>query len=79
VNTNQLKVTSGKLEVIAVDQSKITGLEEALNTKVSAATNDLEIRVDDIAASLDLFVRKEVYDSDIAEIRDILTWKEIVQ
>ena len=79
VNTNQLKVTSGKLEIIAVDQSKITGLEEALNTKVSAATNDLEIRVDDITASLDLFVRKEVYDSDIAEIRDILTWKEIVQ
>ena len=79
VNTDQLKVTSGKLEIIAVDQSKITGLEEALNTKVSAATNDLEIRVDDITASLDLFVRKEVYDSDIAEIRDILTWKEIVQ
>lgn len=79
VNTNQLKVTSGKLEIIAVDQSKITGLEEALNTKVSAATNDLEIRVDDITASLDLFVRKEVYDSDIAEIRDILTWKEIVK
>ena len=79
VNTNQLKVTSGKLEVIAVDQSKITGLEEALNAKVSAATNDLEIRVDDITASLDLFVRKEVYDSDIAEIRDILTWKEIIQ
>lgn len=79
VDTNQLKVTSGKLEIIAVDQSKITGLEEALNAKVSAATNDLEIRVDDITASLDLFVRKEVYDSDIAEIRDILTWKEIVQ
>jgi hypothetical protein len=79
VNTNQLKVTSGKLEVIAIDQSKITGLEEALNTKVAEVTNDLEIRVDDITASLDLFVRKEVYDSDIAEIRDILTWKEIVQ
>lgn len=79
VNTNQLKVTSGKLEIIEVDQSKITGLEEALNSKVTEATSNLEIRIDDITDSLDAFVRKDRYESDIAEIRDILTWKEIVQ
>ena len=79
VNTNQLKVTSGKLEIIEVDQSKITGLEEALNSKVAEATSNLEIRIDDITESLDAFVRKDRYESDMAEIRDILTWKEIVQ
>jgi hypothetical protein len=38
VNTSQLKVTSGKLEIIEIDSSKITGLEEALNNKVTNAT-----------------------------------------
>ena len=41
VNTSQLKVTSGKLEILEVDSSKITGLEDMLNSKVSNATSNL--------------------------------------
>jgi hypothetical protein len=56
VNTSQLKVTNGKLEIIEVDSSKITGLEEALNNKVSTAVNDITIRIDSIEESLENFV-----------------------
>ena len=79
VNTSQLKVTSGKLEILEVDSSKITGLEDMLNSKVSNATSNLTFQIESIAESLDAFVLKETYESDIAEIRDILTWKDIVQ
>jgi hypothetical protein len=53
-------------------------LETALNNKVAEATNDLTIRVNDISESLGAYVLKEDYDKDIADIRDILTWKEII-
>ena len=79
VNTSQLKVTSGKLEILEVDSSKITGLEDMLNNKVSNATSNLTFQIESIAESLDAFVLKETYEKDIAEIRDILTWKDIVQ
>lgn len=79
VDTSQLRVTSGKLEIIEVDSSKIGGLEEALNNKVSNATADLVNQIDNIADALGNYVLKTTYDTEIAEIRDILTWKEIIR
>ena len=78
IDTNQLNVLNGKLSIIAIDQTKITGLEEALNVKAEQTQVDsLSIFINDISSSLNNYVTKEVYDKDIAEIRDILTWKEM--
>ena len=78
IDTSQLNVSNGKLSIIAVDHTKITGLEDALNTKAEQTQVDnLSISINNISSSLNNYVTKEVYDKDIAEIRDILTWKEM--
>jgi hypothetical protein len=79
VNATELQVsTEGKLSIIAVDKSKVTGLEDALNTKANqSVVNDLSTSVVNIANSLNNYVTKESYNADIQEIRDILTWKEM--
>lgn len=79
VNATELQVsTEGKLSIVAVDKSKITGLEDALNTKANqSVVNDLSTSVVNIANSLNNYVTKESYNADIQEIRDILTWKEM--
>ena len=78
VDTEQLNVSNGHLSVLAVDKSKVTGLEDALNAKANQADLvNLSTTVDDLAKSLNNYVSKATYDEDIAEIRDILTWKEM--
>jgi hypothetical protein len=67
------------LNIIAVDKTKITGLEEALNQKANQSdVNNLSIEIENLSDSLKNYVSKATYDEDIAEIRDILTWKEMV-
>ena len=78
VDTEQLNVSNGHLSVLAIDKSKVTGLEEALNAKANQVDLvNLSTTVDDLAQSLNNYVSKTTYDEDIAEIRDILTWKEM--
>ena len=78
VDTEQLNVSNGHLSVLAVDKSKVTGLEDALNAKANQVDLvNLSTTVDDLAKSLNNYVSKTTYDEDIAEIRDILTWKEM--
>lgn len=78
VDTEQLNVSNGHLSVLAVDKSKVTGLEDALNAKANQVDLvNLSTTVDDLAKSLNNYVSKATYDEDIAEIRDILTWKEM--
>lgn len=78
VDTEQLNVSNGHLSVLAIDKSKVTGLEDALNAKANQVDLvNLSTTVDDLAKSLNNYVSKDTYDEDIAEIRDILTWKEM--
>ena len=78
VDTEQLNVSNGHLSVLAIDKSKVTGLEDALNAKANQVDLvNLSTTVDDLAKSLNNYVSKTTYDADIAEIRDILTWKEM--
>jgi hypothetical protein len=78
VDTEQLNVSNGHLSVLAIDQSRVTGLEDALNAKANQVDLvNLSTTVDDLAKSLNNYITKATYDEDIAEIRDILTWKEM--
>lgn len=78
VDTEQLNVSNGHLSVLAIDKSKVTGLEDALNAKANQVDLvNLSTTVDDLAKSLNNYVSKVTYDEDITEIRDILTWKEM--
>lgn len=78
IDTEQLNVSNGHLSILAIDKSKVTGLEDALNAKANQVDLvNLSTTVDDLAKSLNNYVLKTTYDEDIAEIRDILTWKEM--
>ena len=78
IDTEQLNVSNGHLSVFAIDKSKVTGLEDALNAKANQVDLvNLSTTVDDLAKSLNNYVSKATYNEDIAEIRDILTWKEM--
>lgn len=76
IDTSQLRVVSGKLSVIEIDPSIVTGLEDVLNVQQSQI-NQLDLTIDDITESLNNFVLKSTYETDMQEIRDILTWKDI--
>ena len=78
VNTNQLQVNSGQLNIIEVESSKISGLQDLLNEKANQSTvNNLQLELDNIVDLLTTYVDKNTYDKDIAEIKDILIWKEM--
>ena len=69
---------TGKLSIVEVDKSKVTGLQDALNTKADQTTVEtLAVSINNISAALNNYVVKAEYEKDIAEIRDILTWKEM--
>lgn len=77
IDTTQLQVNNGKLSIIEIDASKIGGLEEALNnSQLGTHVEELVGRIDIIEDALNTFAAKD-YDKDIAEIREILTWKEM--
>ena len=76
VETTQLKVDNHKLSIISVDSSKVTGLEEALQLKAdNTVVEALDLTVTNLNTTLNEL--KSNYETDIAEIQDILTWKEI--
>lgn len=76
VKTDELAVsTEGQLSLVAVDMSKITGLQAALTNK--ADVDVLESAIENLSAQMNNYVLKTTYDADIAEIKDVLTWKEL--
>lgn len=79
VNENEFTVKSGKLELSAIDQNKITGLVDALNTKASQeSVNTLNNAIEAIQNALTTYQNKvDQHDLDIDEIKDILTWKDM--
>lgn len=78
INTNQLQINDGELSIIAIDSSKVNGLQDLLNEKANQSiVSDLSIQINDITKSLNNYVDKITYEQDIAEIKDILTWKEM--
>lgn len=78
VDSTQLSVDNGKLSIIQVDSSKVTGLQEALSSKASQeSVNTLSITVNDITTRLANYVLQSQYDKDIADLWDALTWKDI--
>ena len=79
VDNQELSIdNSGKLSIVQVDSSKITGLQEALNSKANQDTVDtISTKVNSIADQLTNFVLKSQHEKDIAELWDVLTWKDI--
>lgn len=68
VETSQMEVTNGHLKINAIAKDVVTGLNDTLNTHIS--------RIELIEEALGALSQKD-YDKDIAEIRDILTWKDM--
>lgn len=83
VDTTQLSVsTEGKLSVIAVDSSKVTGLQEALNSKVNQldydnTVSELNKSISSITALMNNYVLTSKHEADIQELWEVLTWKEL--
>jgi hypothetical protein len=73
-----MKVDQGELEIIAIDSSKVTGLQEALNNKVSRDEfTDVIYVVEDLSSQMSQFVKQSDYNADMEKVWDILTWKTI--
>jgi hypothetical protein len=70
VNKEELDVTDGHLSIIAVDSSKITGLQEALSAKVNQ--RDYQDTVDVVSNLSDLMaqhvIKLEAHDSEIESL-----------
>lgn len=92
VNETELKVDNGLLSIVSVVPSKISGLEDLLNekankTELNAVQEDVdditsrlgmvETSVSDITAQLKKFVTIEMFNNELDEIKDCITWKEI--
>lgn len=84
----QYKTTTN--ETISLVQNSISSIESQLNalsstvsthtTEISSLNDKmlaLQNNVSSLATSLDNYVLKTVYETDISEIKDALTWKEI--
>lgn len=69
---------TGKLSILEIDQSKITGLVDALNTKASqTSVEENKTLIQEIVDSLAYYTTLEQHNNDIDELRDILTWKDM--
>lgn len=68
-----IKENKANIEELQAGQGSLTTQLEALSKKASANENS----INDIIVDLNNYVLKSTYDKDIAEIRDILTWKEM--
>lgn len=80
VDDNTLLLSNdGKLSVKNIDTSKISGLEELLEDKVNTAvTTELKSAVSSIEEELQtIMTQNEILESDIEDIKEILTWQEI--
>ena len=79
VETKELNVDdNGKLSIVEIEQNKITGLIDTLNTKASQeSVNVLDGLVKELTAIANNAILRAEYEEDMAEIRDIMTWKDI--
>lgn len=80
VNPNELTVDSQtkELGIVKIDLTKVTGLTDALNERASQTqVNDLSVQMESLSSRLSNYVEKQKYESDIEEIWDVLTWKNI--
>ena len=78
VEPTELQVNAGKLSIVNVDSSKITGLQDSLNTKADKETvTVIQDAISEINAAISVCITRKEYEEDLAEIRDILTWKEV--
>lgn len=68
VETSQMEVTNGHLKINAITKDAVTGLNDTLTNHIS--------RIELIEEALGALSQKN-YDKDIAEIKDILTWKDM--
>ena len=81
-NTLSPKV-SENTEKIKLIQESNSSIQKELNTLKDSVTSNnnsiisLNNKITTIEQSMNSFVTKEVYDLDLQEIKDILTWKEI--
>ena len=80
VDTKELDVTDGYLSIIAVDSSKVTGLQDALNTKASQV--DYLKTVEKVDSLSDMMLQHstklEAHDADIQGLWDSVTWQDII-
>lgn len=76
VDTSQLTVDNGKLSIISVDQSKVTGLQDALNNKADiSSVTSISSQLNTITEALNALSTKQ--QNDIDALWDALTWKDI--
>ena len=88
-NENSIKTLNLNIEtinnsIINLNTKYDTAQENinSLNTlvgKIETAVNNNKTAIENLNSTLNNYVLKETYDADIAELRDILTWKDIVQ
>jgi hypothetical protein len=78
-NDTLLLSNDGQLSVKNIDASKVSGLEELLNNKANTTVvAELKSTVSNIEEELKaIMAQNEIFESDIKDIKDILTWKEI--
>lgn len=79
VNPVEFDLTTGnELNIRTINLDKIVGLNEILSEKANISiTNSLTDQLNQMAKQLDNYVLQDTYDAEIANIYDILTWKEI--
>lgn len=78
VNTSDFTVTDGKLELNNLNMSKVDGLIDALNNKVSLEQfNTLNTTVQNLVANVDslddIFVTKTVFNSTVGDLNTLIS------
>lgn len=68
-----IKANASEIETLQTGQSNLTTQLENLTKKVG----DNESSISNLITDLNNYVLKSTYNADIAEIRDILTWKDM--
>lgn len=81
VDPKELDVTNdGYLSIIAIDASKVTGLQDALNTK--ASQDDYLKTVEKVQTLSDMMLQHsekiESHDKDIQGLWEAVTWQDII-
>ena len=78
INTFDFSITYGKLELNNLELSKINGLKDALNTKVSLEQfNTLNTTVQNLVANIEdldnIFITKTIFNSTVGDLNDLIS------
>ena len=78
INTFDFSITDGKLELNNLELSKINGLKDALNTKVSLEQfNTLNTTVQNLVANIEdldnIFITKTIFDSTVGDLNALIS------